>query len=120
MSGSFLESTLLLACPSFRPEWDALRRGHAPHSEPAAADFLAALSAHVLDLLVRGHVAEFAQVARTVERLLAEADPILADLLAEGLVAPLAQGARALSVPTALVAPHIGPRTRRAWDAAAS
>ena len=116
MGDGYLEATLLAACPGFRAAWDAQRRAWAPGAAPAAADFLAALRAHVLDLLATGRVAEAASAFRAVERLLGEADPILADLLADHLVRPLAASARAVGVPDVRVAPYVGPRVRRLWS----
>ena len=83
--------------------------------EPSVADFLATLRLHVAGLVAAGRVAEFAQAMRGVERLLGEADPVLADLLAEELVRPLAASVQFEGVSAAMVAPHLGPRTQRLW-----
>jgi len=115
VADSFLERTILAACPSFRPVWDTQRRGYAPGTEPSVADFFATLRVHVLGLLTAGHVAEFAQTMRGVERLLDDADPVLADLLAEELVRPLAAAVQSEGLSPALVAPHLGPRTQWIW-----
>jgi hypothetical protein len=112
---SFLESTFLTACPSFRSSWDALRRGYGPHAEPDASGFLGALRFHVAGLASVGRVAEFARFAQTLDRLLAEADPILEDLLVSELVAPLAAAVRDGELPAQLVEPHLGARTLAAW-----
>jgi len=111
----YLEATLLAACPGFRATWESQRRAWAPGAAPAAADFLAALQAHLLELLATGRVAEAAAAFRGVERLLGEADPILAELLADHLVRPLAASARVVGVPAVRVEPYVGPRTRRIW-----
>jgi hypothetical protein len=115
MARSFLESTFLTACPTFRPSWDALRRGYQPGNEPDAAAFLAALRFHVVGLASVGRVAEFARFAQTLDRVLAEADPILEDLLNDELVAPLAIAVRDGELASAVVEPHLGARTRAAW-----
>lgn len=116
MADSFLERTILAACPSFRPVWDAQRRGYAPGAEPRVADFFATLRVHVVGLVAAGRVAEFAQAMRGVERLLGDADPVLAELLAEELVRPLAASVQSEGLSPALVVPHLGPRTQRTWS----
>jgi hypothetical protein len=113
---SFLESTFLTACPTFRPSWDAMRRGYEPNAEPDASAFLGALRFHVVGLASVGRVAEFTRFAQTLDRLLAEADPILEDLLDTELVGPLATAVRAGELAPALIEPHLGARTRAAWQ----
>jgi hypothetical protein len=115
MGRSFLESTFLTACPTFRPTWEALRRGYGPGTEPDASAFLAALGLHVLGLASVGRVAEFARFAQTLDRLLVGADPILEDLLNDALVAPLALAVRNGELAPAVVEPYLGSRTRTAW-----
>jgi hypothetical protein len=109
---SFLESTFLTACPTFRPSWDGLRRSG---TEPDASAFLGALRFHVLGLASVGRVAEFTRFAQTLDRLLAEADPILEDLLDAELVEPLARAVRDGALSPALIEPHLGACTRAAW-----
>jgi hypothetical protein len=116
MARSFLESTFLTACPSFRPIWEAQRRGYEPNSEPDASAFLGALSLHVTGLASVGRIAEFARFAQTLDRLLSGADPILDELLTEHLVAPLARAVRDGEVASSLVEPHLGARTRAIWQ----
>ena len=96
----------LTACPSFHPSWDAMRRGYEPGSEPDASAFLGALRFHVVGLASVGRAAEFTRFAQMLDRLLAEADPILEDLLTEHLVAPLA-----IAVRTARSPPSSSSRT---------
>jgi hypothetical protein len=115
MARSFLESSFLTACPSFRSSWETLRRGWEPGSGPDASAFLGALSLHVAGLASVGRVAEFARFAQTLDRLLADADPILEDLLIEHLVAPLAAAVRNGELAPAVVEPFLGVRTRAAW-----
>jgi hypothetical protein len=115
MARSFLESSFLTACPSFRPSWEAQRRSYAPGTEPDASAFLDALSLHVAGLASVGRVAEFARFAQTLDRLLSEADPILEELLTEHLVAPLAMAVRDGELASSLVEPHLGARTRTLW-----
>lgn len=115
MGRSFLESTFLTACPTFRPSWEALRRSYEPGTEPDASTFLGALRFHVVGLASVGRVAEFTRFAQTLDRLLAEADPILEDLLDLELVGPLAMAVRDGELASALIEPHLGPRTRAAW-----
>jgi hypothetical protein len=112
---SFLESSFLAACPSFRASWDAIRRGYAPDAEPDQSAFLSALRFHILGLASVGRVAEFTRFAQTLDRLLVEADPILEDLLTEQLVHPLAAAVRDGELAPALIEPHLGARTRVAW-----
>lgn len=115
MARSFLESTFLTVCPSFRSTWETLRRGQEPGSDPDASTFLDALSLHVVGLASVGRVAEFARFAQMLDRVLGEADPILEDLLDEHLVAPLVVAVREGQLASAHVEPHLGARTRRAW-----
>jgi hypothetical protein len=115
VAGSFLESTFLTACPSFRPSWDALRRGYEPGTELDASAFLGALRFHVVGLASVGRVAEFTRFAQMLDRLLVEADPILEDLLNDELVRPLAMAVRDGELASALIEPHLGARTRAAW-----
>ena len=115
MTRSFLESTFLTACPSFRESWEATRRGYGPHAEPDAPAFLDALRFHVLGLAAVGRVAEFSRFAQTLDRLLAGADPILEQLLSEHLIAPLATAVREGEIASIVVEPHLGVRTRIAW-----
>lgn len=115
MARSFLESTFLTACPSFRPHWESLRRGYGPGNEPDAPAFLDALRFHVVGLASVGRAAEFTRFAQMLDRLLAEADPILEDLLVEHLVAPLAAAVREGQLAAQSIEPHLGARTRAAW-----
>ena len=115
MGRSFLESTFLTACPSFRPTWEGVRRGYAPGTEPDATAFLGALRFHVVGLASVGRAAEFTRFAQALDRLLADADPILEDLLTEELVAPLATAVRDGELAPQLVEPYLGARTRAAW-----
>jgi hypothetical protein len=112
---SFLESTFLTACPTFRPSWDALRRSYEPGTEPDASAFLGALRFHVVGLASVGRVAEFTRFAQTLDRLLSGADPILEELLESELVAPLAMAVRDGELASALIEPHLGARTRTVW-----
>ncbi len=77
--------------------------------------FLDALRFHVVGLASVGRAAEFSRFAQTLDRLLAEADPILEDLLIAELVAPLAAAVRDGELPVQVVEPHLGARTRAAW-----
>jgi hypothetical protein len=110
----YLESVLLSACPELRGSWEAERRAGGAR-EPDAAALLGAVRRHVVELLAAGRVAEFARVARALERLLAEADPGLHELLLDGLIHPLARDVRLAGVPPAHVEPHLGRRTELAW-----
>jgi len=92
-----------------------LRRGYGPGTEPDAAAFLGALRFHVVGLASVGRAAEFTRFAQTLDRLLAEADPILEDLLNAELVVPLATAVRDGELAPQLVEPHLGARTRAAW-----
>ena len=114
MARSFLESTFLTACPTFRPSWDALRRSYEPGTEPDASTFLGALCVHVVGLASVGRVAEFSRFAQTLDWLLSEADPILEELLTAELVEPLARAVREKELPPLLIEPHLGARTRAA------
>jgi hypothetical protein len=117
VSSPFLESTLLGACPGLRDAFAPL--GHTASARRFATDeeLLVAVRMHVVGLLAAGRAAEFARFARTMERLLAEADPVLDELLREGLLQPLARDVAEARVPPALVMPHLGPRATTAWRA---
>jgi hypothetical protein len=106
---------LLGACPALREPWQAHRRTFAGSDAPDDKQLLDAVRRHVVGLLVAGRVAEFARFARTLERLLGEADPMLYELLLDGLVRPLAVDVQTARISSSLVAPHLGMRTALAW-----
>ena len=116
MPRSYLESVLTGACPSFAEQWTAFRRAHPAGDEPTADDLLASLQAHVEERLAEGRVTDVVRLFYTVERLLGEADPILRDLLEEHFLVPLAATCQAIGVDARLAVPHLGPRSRAAWD----
>ena len=111
----FLESTLVAACPGLRESWDSHRRTFGAGDGPGDQDLLDAVRRHVLELLASGRVAEFSRFARTLERLIGEADPVLYDLLREGLLRPLARDVRAAKIGASRIAPYLGARTALAW-----
>ena len=115
MARTFLESALGATVPSFAPEWDAHRRSYSPGSPPTDREFLATFRAHVVSLLHDGRVAETTRFFYALERLLAEADPILRDLLEQDLVAALAADCRAAAIDSRRVEPYLGARTRGVW-----
>ena len=114
MISPFLESTLLGACPGLRESWASHRRtfGSGDADDRALLD---AVRRYVIGLLAAGRVAEFSRFARTLERLIGEADPILYDLLREGLLRPLARDVRAARIEESRIAPYLGARTALAW-----
>ncbi|NUO40188.1 MAG: hypothetical protein HOQ17_03695 [Gemmatimonadaceae bacterium] len=114
MSGGLLEATLLGACPGLRERWESIRRMHGSRV-PDDGQLLTQVRLHVVELLAGGRVAEFTRFARAVERLLGEADPILADLLETQLIRPLAEDVEGARVSPSLVTPHLGPRLRASW-----
>jgi len=114
----FLESTFLSACPGLRESWDSHRRTFGAGDGPGDQDLLDAVRRHVLELLSAGRVAEFSRFARTLERLIGEADPVLYDLLREGLLQPLARDVRAAKIDESRITPYLGERTALAWPAA--
>ena len=111
----FLESTLLGACPDLRDAWQAHRRTFGATDGPDDRALLDAVRRHVVGLLVAGRVAEFSRFARTLDRVLGDADPLLYDLLREGLVRPLARDVHDAGIPHARFAPHLGTRLGLAW-----
>jgi hypothetical protein len=111
---SFLESTFLTACPGLRESWDSHRRTFAANDEPDDRALFDAVRRYVVGLLAAGRVAEFSRFARALERLIAEADPILYDLVREGLVRPLARDVREAGIEDSRIAPYLGARTRLA------
>ena len=115
---SFLESTFLAACPELRESWDAHRRTFGAGDGPDDQALLDAVRRYVVGLLAARRVAEFSRFARTLERLIGEADPILYDLLREGLMRPLARDVREAGIEESRVAPYLGPRTSLAWPQA--
>lgn len=112
---SFLQTSLIGTLPSFAQEWDTHRRAYPPGSPPGDGEFLATLRSHVLRLLVEGRVAETTRFFYTVERLLAEADPILYEVLERDLVSALAADCRAAAIDARRIEPYLGSRTRVAW-----
>jgi hypothetical protein len=115
VNNPFLESTLLGACPGLRESWQSHRR---TFDADEAADDVALLDAvrrYVIGLLAAGRIAEFSRFARTLERLLGEADPVLYDLLREGLLRPLAREVRDAGIEHSRFAPYLGERTALVW-----
>jgi len=111
----FLESTLLGACPGLRESWASHRRTFGASEDADERALLDAVRRYVLGLLAAGRVAEFSRFARTLERLIGEADPVLYDLLREGLLQPLARDVREAGLERSRVAPYLGERTSLAW-----
>ena len=118
MTSHFLESTFLAACPELRESWDSHRRTFGAGDGPDDQALLDAVRRHVVGLLAARRVAEFSRFARTLERLIGEADPILYDLLREGLMRPLARDVREAGIEESRVAPYLGERTTLAWPQA--
>ena len=116
MISPYLESTLLGACPGLRESWASHRRTFGSDDADDRA-LLDAVRRYVVGLLAAGRVAEFSRFARTLERLIGEADPILYDLLREGLLRPLARDVHEAGLERSRVAPYLGERTRLAWSA---
>ena len=116
MARSYLESALASACPSFEREWAMLRATYPPDEPPSAEGFLAALRAHVRERLEGGRVSDVARLFYAVERLLDGADPVLQELLEERFLRPLAVDCRQARLHPGLVLPHLGPRSRAAWE----
>ena len=115
MISPFLESTLLGACPDLRESWQAHRRTFGAIDEPDDRALLDPVRRHVVELLVAGRVAEFSRFARTMERFLGDADPMLYELLREELLRPLARDVHEAGIPHARVAPSLGTRLGLAW-----
>jgi hypothetical protein len=118
VSDAYLESMLLGACPGLRESWREYRGTFADGDARDDQRLLDAVRRHVLGLLVAGRVAEFARFARTLERLLGKADPVLYELLLDDLVRPLAADVHTAGISPSLVAPHLGTRTALAWPPA--
>lgn len=120
MAWSYLESALTIACPSFKVEWAMVRGSYPPHDPPTAEQFLRALRAHVADSLAAGMVADVTRLFYAIERLLDGADPVLQGLLEDHFLRPLAAQCRHDGLDPALVLPHLGKRSRAAWEQADS
>src|SRR5215218_9467762 len=112
---SFLESTFLAACPGLRESWDSHRRTFGARDEPDDGALFDEVRRHVVGLVAAGRVAEFSRFARTLERLIGEADPILYELLREELLRPLARDVREAGIEPVRIAPYLGERTSLAW-----
>ncbi|HEX7979753.1 MAG TPA: hypothetical protein VF461_14195 [Gemmatimonadaceae bacterium] len=115
MTSPFLETTLLGACPELRQSWQEYKRTFAGGTAPDDQQLLDAVRRYVVQQLAAGRVVEFSRVARTIERLFGEADPVLYELLLDGLLLPLARDVRAAHIAPSLVLPHLGARTALAW-----
>ena len=111
----FLESTLLGACPGLRDSWQAHRRTFGATDGLDDRALLDAVRRHVVGLLAAGRVAEFSRFARTLDRVLGDADPVLYDLLRERLVRPLARDVYDAGIPHPRIAPYLGTRLGLAW-----
>jgi len=116
MPRSYVQSTLLGTLPSFAADWEAHRHAYPPGTTPDDADFLAALRAHLVSLLIDGRVAETTRFFYALERLLGEADPILRDLLDRDLVRALASECEQAAIDSRRVQPYLGARTRAVWN----
>jgi len=106
---------LLGACPELRESWQEYRRTFAVGAAPDDQQLLDTVRRYVVQQLAAGRVVEFSRVARTIERLFGEADPMLYELLLDGLLLPLARDVRAAHIAPSLVMPHLGARTALAW-----
>ena len=115
MSSSYLESVLLGACPELRESWQQYRRTFAAGEVPSDHQLFDVVRRYAVQQLAAGRVVEFSRVARTIERLFGEADPVLYELLLDGLLRPLARDVRAAGIAQSLVVPHLGARTTLAW-----
>jgi hypothetical protein len=115
MPSDFLESIFLGACPGLRATWESHRRTFGANGEPDDRALFDEVRRHVVGLVAAGRVAEFSRFARTLERLIGEADPILYELLREGLLRPLARDVREAGIESVRVAPYLGERTSLAW-----
>jgi hypothetical protein len=115
VASAYLEATLLGACPELRESWQQYRRTFAAGTAPDDQQLLDTVRRHVMEQLAAGRVVEFSRVARTIERLFGEADPVLYELLLDGLLLPLAHDVRAAGIASSLVVPHLGARTALAW-----
>jgi hypothetical protein len=115
VSDSYLESMLLGACPELRESWQEYRRTFAVGAAPDDRPLLDTVRRYLVQQLAAGRVVEFSRVARTLERLFGEADPMLYELLLDGLLLPLARDVRAAHIAPSLVMPHLGARTALAW-----
>ena len=115
MANPYLETTLLGACPGLRESWASHRRTFGASEGADDRALLDAVRRYVVGLIAAGRVAEFSRFARTLERLIGEADPILYDLLREGLVRPLADDVREAGLEASRVVPYLGERTSLAW-----
>lgn len=116
MSDSFLERTLGNTIPDFQARWRELRRTYPPDAPPSAEDYLGHLAAHVSQALAEGRVAEVTRLFLAIERTLADADPLLAELLETHLLGALAEECREMRIDARLALPHLGPRSRAAWE----
>ena len=107
---------LLGACPELRESWQQYRRTFTGVGDPDDQQLFDAVRRYALERLAAGRVVEFSRLARTIERLFGEADPVLFALLLDGLVRPLARDVHAVGIAPSLVVPHLGARTALAWS----
>lgn len=118
MPSPFLESTLLGACPGLCEFWQSHRQTFSARDDPDDGALFDAVRRHVVGLVAAGRVSEFSRFARTLERLIGEADPILYDVLCDGLVRPLARDVRDAGFEGSRIAPYLGARTALVWSTA--
>ena len=116
MAATFLERALGSAVPDFERRWREVRRTYPPDAPPSAEEYLGHLVAHTVQALGEGRVAEATRLFLAVERLLADADPVLAELVEVKLMHALAAECREAGIAPALVMPHLGPRSSAAWE----
>ena len=118
MTDSFLERALGSTMPDFQARWREIRRTYAPGTSPSAQDFFGHLVAHVAQALAEGRVAEVTRLFLAIERILGDADPLLAELMETELLRALAEECGEAGISPALVLPHLGPRSRAVWERA--
>jgi len=114
---------MLVACPSFVPQWDAFLTEWV--GNPVLLDggdgslpiylALSDLANHLIAKLERGATEDFPSVFRVVERWIGEGDAYVSEAAVLGLVEDLS-GPRYTSASPEDMKAWLGPQARQGWD----
>lgn len=103
---------LLTACPSFTDRWNNYQNSFkAPLDEPLLYIDLEEFASHLIELLGKERVEEFADVFDVVERLHLEGEPFVKEAATMGLLESLQNRA----VEPAAFVKYLGPESKKGW-----
>jgi len=109
---------VLLACPSFKPAWDAHLADWGPN-EPGIYNDLAVLAQHIVNLAAARQTAEFPALFSIFEDLISSSDPELVKVVSFGLIEDLQTIATHHPGTGHEIFGALQPRSQQAWQAVA-